>query len=78
LLVALDSQTQRLLKYQELEGPAAGGAGDAAAAGVARPHHHHHHHHHHQGKRARGSQFWKLDAALWSERDSIQVSPLTP
>eukprot|EP00775_Hariotina_reticulata_P010863 gene10863-11017_t len=25
------------------------------------------------GTRARGSQFWKLDAALWSERDSVQV-----
>lgn len=67
---------QRLLKYQELEGPgtaADSSSGAAAAAGGDAAHSHHHHHHHHHHGRRRGGQLWKLDAALWSERDVVQV-----
>ncbi|KAF8069524.1 translation initiation factor eIF-2B subunit epsilon [Scenedesmus sp. PABB004] len=69
LLVALDPASQRLLKYQELDGPAPPPPG-GAAHGHGHGHGHGHHHHH---RRGRGGRCWKLDAALWSERDSVQV-----
>jgi hypothetical protein len=73
LLVALDSSNQRLLKYQELDSPAAAaGAPHDSSSGHHGGHHHHHHHHH--GRRGRSSQVWKLDASLWSERDCVQVN----
>jgi hypothetical protein len=64
------SALQRLLKYQELDGPGTAAESSSAAADAHK--HHHHHHHHHHGRR-RGGQLWKLDAALWSERDVLQV-----
>lgn len=63
------------MKYQELEGPdtAAHSSSSAAAAAGGDAAHPHHHYQHHHGRR-RGGQLWKLDAALWSERDVVQVS----
>jgi hypothetical protein len=76
LLVALDSSNQRLLKYQELDSPAAAAAPGGQRDSSSGHHggHHHHHHHHHHGRRGRSSQVWKLDASFWSERDCVQVS----
>eukprot|EP00878_Enallax_costatus_P018338 GHUV01019301.1.p1 GENE.GHUV01019301.1~~GHUV01019301.1.p1 ORF type:complete len:732 (+),score=248.43 GHUV01019301.1:153-2348(+) len=69
LLVAVDTNTQRLLKYQELDGPIAAAAGmSSSTAGQQQQHSHHHHH-----RRGKGAQHWKLDASFWSERDCVQV-----
>jgi hypothetical protein len=65
LLVALDPGSGRLLKYQEITPP--GGVGDASGAGGHATHDGHHHH------RRGGGRSWKLDAALWSERDCVEA-----